>query len=129
MKIKCLIVEDAAFMREVYKFNLQKETSIEIVAEAVDGMDAMIKINQHKPDLIILDLVLPLKSGIDVLKEMARISPQSKCIVISSIDDPKIISKALALGAIQYLTKPFTKADLLKAIEEVSRTYGEVFNG
>ena len=126
--MKCIIVEDAAFLREVYRYNL-KDQPIDIVDEAADGMDALIKINQHKPDLIILDLVLPLKSGLDVLKEMGRLSPKSKCVVISAIDDPETIRKALALGAIFFLAKPFTKAELLQCIEEVTRTYGEVFNG
>lgn len=128
MTLKCIIVEDAAFLREVYRYNL-KDQPIEIIDEAADGMDAMIKINKHKPDLIILDLVLPMKSGLDVLKEISRISPNSKCVVISAIDDPEIIRKALALGAISYLAKPFNKAELVNCIEEVTRTYSEVYNG
>ncbi len=128
MNIKCIIVEDAAFLREVYRLNLKNEP-IEIVDEASDGMEAIIKINQHKPDLVILDLVLPIKSGLDVLKEMERISPKSKCLVISSIDDQDIIRKALALGALRYLNKPFTKAELLLAIVEVTKTYSEAYNG
>lgn len=128
MKPRCLIVEDAPFLREVYRFSLKNE-DIEIVDEAVDGMDAMVKINQHKPDLILLDLVLPLKNGLDILREIGKISPASKCIVISSLEDQDVIDKALALGAIKYLTKPFTKAQLLEAVQMVARKYGEAFNG
>ncbi len=128
MKTRCLIVEDAAFLREVYRFSLKNE-NVEIVGEAVDGMEAMIKLNQLKPELVLLDLVLPLKNGIDILKEMGRISPASKCIVISSIDDQDVIDKAMALGALRYLTKPFTKAQLLDAIQLVTKKYGEVVNG
>jgi two-component system chemotaxis response regulator CheY len=128
MKTRCLIVEDAAFLREVYRFSLKNE-EIEIVDEAVDGMEAMIKINQLKPDLVLLDLVLPLKNGIDILKEVGRISPNTKCIVISSIDDQDVIDKALALGALKYLTKPFTKAQLLDAVHMVTKSFGEVQNG
>ena len=128
MKTRCLIVEDAAFLREVYRISLKNE-NVEIVGEAIDGMDAMIKLNQLKPELVLLDLVLPLKNGIDILKEMGRISPGSKCIVISSIDDQDVIDKALALGALRYLTKPFTKVQLLNAIQLVTKKYGEVVNG
>jgi YesN/AraC family two-component response regulator len=128
MKLKCLIVEDALFLREVYRYSLKNE-NIEIVDEASDGMEALIKINQHKPDLIILDLVLPMKNGFDVLKEASHLSPRSKCIVISSFDDHETISKALALGAIKYLTKPFTKSQLIEAIAEVGQIYNEVYNG
>lgn len=129
MKITCLIVEDALFLREVYRYTLKSNPLIEIVDETGDGMDAIIKINQHKPDLVILDLVLPVKNGLDVLKEVSRISKQTKCIVVSSIDDPQIIAKAMALGAMKYLTKPFTKTQLHEAIEQVTRYYSEVQNG
>ena len=128
MKTRCLIVEDAAFLREVYRFTLKNE-NIEIVGEAVDGMEAMIKINNLKPELVLLDLVLPLKNGIDILKEIGRISPNSKCIVISSIEEQEVIDKAMALGALKYLTKPFTKVQLLEAIQMVTKKYGEVMNG
>ncbi len=128
MKTRCLIVEDAAFLREVYRFTLKNE-NIEIVGEAIDGMDAMIKINNLKPELVLLDLVLPLKNGIDILKEIGRISPNSKCIVISSIEEQEVIDKAMALGALKYLTKPFTKVQLLEAIQTVTKKYGEVMNG
>lgn len=128
MKARCLIVEDAPFLREVYRYSLRNE-DIEIVDEAVDGMDAMVKINQCKPDIILLDLVLPLKNGIDILKEVSRISPASKCIVISSLDEQEVIDKAMALGAIAYLTKPFTKVQLLEAIQMVTKKYSEAANG
>ncbi len=128
MKLKCLIVEDALFMREVYKFNL-RDQNIDIVAESGDGMDALIQINQLKPDLVILDLILPLKNGLDVLKEVNRLSPQTKCLVISSLDDDAIKAQALALGAVQYMTKPFTRAQLLNAISELSIKLDEVING
>jgi two-component system, chemotaxis family, chemotaxis protein CheY len=128
MKLKCVLVEDTLFMREVYKFNLRNE-QIDIVGEAADGMEALIQINQHKPDLIILDLVLPIKNGFDVLKEVTHMSPKSRCLVISSMDDEETKSKALALGAIQYITKPFTKLQLLQAIQEISQNFSEAANG
>jgi YesN/AraC family two-component response regulator len=128
MPIKCLVVEDAQFIREVYRFNL-KGLDLEIIDEAVDGIEAIEKIKTYQPDLIILDLVLPLKSGVEVLKEVSAISPNSKCLVISSIDDLEIQKNAKALGAIFYLTKPFTKAQLHEAIELVTRNYEEAQHG
>lgn len=128
MSIKCVVVEDAQFIREIYRYSLRGQ-NIEIVDEAVDGVEAIAKIFKHQPDLILLDLVLPLKSGIDVLKEISKISPHSKCLVISSVDDLDIQNNVKALGAIQYLTKPFTKAQLLDAIENVTNEFQEVQNG
>ncbi|MBC7420942.1 MAG: response regulator [Bdellovibrio sp.] len=128
MSIKCLVVEDAQFIREIYRFSLRGQ-NLEIIDEAVDGVEALAKIKKHQPDLVILDLVLPLKNGIEVLKEISALSPHSKCLVITSLDDEEIKNKAKALGAIRYLTKPFTKAQLLEAIEFVTRDYHEVQNG
>lgn len=129
MTLKCLIVEDSPFMLEIYRYSLVNHPTVEIVAEARDGEVALKLITEIKPDLLILDLILPLKNGIDVLKEMAVISPHTKTIVISSLEDEATILKAKALGAIQYLTKPFTKIQLLNAIDEISNEYAEVNNG
>ncbi len=128
MSIKCLVVEDAQFIREIYRFSL-RGSNIEIIDVAADGHEAIEKIKLLKPDLIILDLILPLKNGLEILKEMAQISPRSKCLVISSIDDEEILLKAKALGAIAYLTKPFTKAQLLQTVEVVTKDYSEVQSG
>ncbi len=129
MTLKCLIVEDSPFMLEIYHYSLVNHPGVEIVAEARDGESAVKLISEIKPDLLILDLILPLKNGLDVLKEMAVLSPHTKTIVISSLEDEATVLKAKALGAIQYLTKPFTKIQLLNAIDEISKEYGEVNNG
>lgn len=129
MTLKCLIVEDSPFMLEIYRYSLVNHPTIEVVAEARDGEAALKLIEEIRPDLLILDLILPLKNGIDVLSEMAAISPHTKTIVISSLEDEATILKAKALGAIQYLTKPFTKIHLLNAIDEISKEYAEVNNG
>lgn len=129
MILKCLIVEDSAFMREIYRYSLAANINLQIVAEAQDGVQALKLIKEIQPDILILDLVLPLKNGFDVLGEMAVVSPNTKVVVISSLDDDSSILKAKALGAIVYLKKPFTKIELLDAIDEVSRFYAGVDNG
>lgn len=129
MQISCLIVEDAAFMREIYRYALKNCPSINIIGEAVDGNQAIQLIAEHKPDVILLDLVLPLKSGLDILKELYAISPKTKVVVISSIEDENIMKKAKALGAVNYIKKPFTKAEIIETFNEISRNYSEVQNG
>lgn len=129
MGLKCVIVEDSAFLREIYNFSLQNIPGFEIVGEATEGVGALKLIAEVKPDLVILDLVLPEKNGLEVLKEIAVSSPHTKAIVISSLEDETTIAQAKALGAIFYLNKPFTKAALLNAVEEIERSYLEVQNG
>lgn len=127
-KKTCLIIEDALFLQEVYKF-LFKNEAYEVLDIVSDGVDALVKINQYKPDLVILDLVLPLKNGLDVLKEISKISPNSKCLVVSALDENEITQQALALGAIKFIHKPFTKVQMLDAINEVFTSFSEVQNG
>jgi len=129
MTLKCLLVEDSAFMREIYHYSLCDISNIKIVAEAQDGEEAIRLISKFKPDILILDLILPLKNGLEVLSETALISPQTRTLVISSLDDDATILKAKSLGAIKYLKKPFTKAHLVAALDDISKTYAEVANG
>jgi DNA-binding NarL/FixJ family response regulator len=129
LPLKCFIAEDSAFMREIYNYSLRDVQNFQIVAEACDGVEALRLIAEVQPDILILDLVLPLKNGLDVLKEMSTISPHTKIIVISSLDDEATQAKAKALGAIAYLHKPFTKAALIQAVEDISNPYLEVQNG
>lgn len=126
--MKCLIVEDATFLREVYNYSL-RNTSYEIIGEAKDGIEALAKIKDLQPELVILDLVLPIKNGFEVLKEISFLSPKSRVLVISSLDDENEIRRAKNLGAIEYLTKPFTKQELLSSLDLVSQVYNEVQNG
>ena len=129
MALKCLIVEDSPFMCEIYRYSLRELNNFSIVAEARDGEEALKLLAQIQPDVLILDLVLPKKNGLDVLKELPSISSLTKVIVVSSLEDEVIINQAKALGAIVYLTKPFTKTQLVTAIEDISKHYSEVQNG
>ncbi|MEQ1723638.1 MAG: response regulator [Pseudobdellovibrio sp.] len=129
MTLKCLIVEDSPFMREIYRYSLRELNNFSIVAEAQDGEEAIKLLLELQPDILILDLVLPKKNGIDVLRDLPTISAHTKTIVISSLEDENIITQAKALGAIFYLLKPFTKLQLVTAIEEISKNYSEVQSG
>lgn len=129
MALKCLIVEDSPFMCEIFRYSLRELNNFSIVAEAHDGEEALKLLAQFQPDVLILDLVLPKKNGLDVLKELPLISALTKVIVVSSLEDEAIVNQAKALGAIFYLTKPFTKIQLVTAIEDIGKHYSEVQNG
>ena len=84
MELKCLIAEDASFMREIYRLSLQSCKNITVVAEARDGDEAVKLLSELKPDIMLLDLVLPLKSGLEILRELSLISPKTRVVVVSS---------------------------------------------
>lgn len=128
MAYSCLIVEDCDFIRELYHFNL-KGLEIQIIGEARNGTEALEKIHALHPDIIILDLVLPEINGFDILSQVHEISPKSKVLIVSTLDDAKSKKKAKSLGAVGYLEKPFTKSDLIEAVREAAQHYDGVQNG
>ncbi len=129
MGMKCLIVEDSSFIQEIYHHVLVQNQYFEQIIFAQTGEEAIQMLTEHQPDVMILDLVLPKKNGLDVLKEVSQISSKTRTIVISSLEDDETISKAKSLGAIQYIKKPFTKSQLLKAFEDITVPFAEVQNG
>lgn len=129
MPVKCVIIEDADFIREIYHHFLKEFSDIKIVAEASDGQSGLSAVIKHQPDILLLDLVLPLKNGFEVLDQISSASPKTKTIVISSLDDQATINKAKAMGAVSYIKKPFSKTELTKIISEISKDYSGVQNG
>ncbi len=102
---KILIVEDETMLREVYAtlFNIEKYT----VAEASNGKDAISLLKKFKPDVVILDILMPIMSGIEFL-EKTKIKlnyPDVKVLVLSNLSDPKTLQKIVSLGANKYLLK------------------------
>lgn len=127
--MNCLIIEDVAFIREIYCNAILNFTSIKVVGEAATGTEGLKALEVLKPDLLLLDLVLPEMNGIEILQKLSEVSPHTKAVVITSITDQKILTQATALGAIDCLAKPFTKEALIQVLNNVSQYYSEVQNG
>ena len=100
-----LLVEDNDFIRNMYQLKLAKADFA--VVEAIDGKMALDKITEHKPDLILLDLMMPNVGGIEVLKELKKtgVLPDMPVIVLTNIMDPQTIAEAKELGARDYIVK------------------------
>lgn len=128
MSYTCLIVEDCDFIRDIYGFCL-KNSAYTICDEAKNGKEALVKIKSLKPDIILLDLVLPEMNGFEVLSQVHQLSPNSQVIVVSSMDDDVYRQKAKNLGALMYIDKPFKKEALLQALETATHNYAGVQNG
>ena len=100
-----LLVEDNDFIRNMYQLKLAKADLT--VVEAVDGQMALDKIAEHKPDVVLLDLMMPNVSGIDVLKNLKKqgVIPGLPVIVLTNVMDPQTIEEAKQLGARDYIVK------------------------
>lgn len=100
-----LLVEDNDFIRNMYQLKLAK-ADFEVI-EAVDGAMALSKIKEHQPDVVLLDLMMPNVSGIEVLKELKKqgITPKLPVVVLTNVMDQQTIDEAKNLGARDYIVK------------------------
>ena len=115
-KIKILITDDHAVVRKGLKMLLEDEATIEIVGEAVDGIDALEKISVLMPNIIILDLTMPNMNGIEASKHISVKYPSVKIVVFSMHNDTDYILKSVENGASGYLMKDSNKEEIMKAI-------------
>ena len=118
-KKKILIIEDEEILADLLKKKLEEENYE--VALAGDGEEGILKMKERKPDLILLDIVMPIKGGFEVLEEMNK-NPELKrvpVIIISNSGQPVEISRALELGVKDYLVK--TQFDPREVIEKVKK--------
>ena len=115
MGIKLVIVDDAPFIREAVR-NVIRGTEIKLVAEATNGEEAVRVVTQVKPDVVLMDMVLPKKNGIDATKEILKKNPSVKIVACSTESQESLLMQALDAGCCNFLAKPFKAEDLLKVI-------------
>ena len=112
-----MIADDSDAIRLVLKdiLAIGKHT---VVAEAVNGDEAVDLFFKTSPDLLLLDLAMPKKDGLTVLKEIIEKNSQAKIVLITASDDQKIITQCLQIGASSYISKPFDFNEVLKQIND-----------
>lgn len=115
-------------MQQIYRSALA-DSDFNIIGEAMDGKVAIEVIQELKPDIVILDLVLPILSGVDVLKRLSTISPKTQTIVITSVEDSTVLRQIKNLGAVFVLQKPFKKNQLLDTLSMLADSKTEVKHG
>jgi len=112
-----MIADDSDAIRLVLKdiLSIGKHT---VVAEAVNGDEAVDLFFKTSPDLLLLDLAMPKKDGLTVLKEIIEKDSKAKIVLITASDDQKIINQCLQIGASSYISKPFDFNEVLKQIDD-----------
>jgi two-component system, chemotaxis family, chemotaxis protein CheY len=108
---KILIVDDAHFMRNMIG-NMVKEIGYSDIFFAVDGADAVAKAKELQPDLITLDISMPGMDGLEAVSKIMEVSPNSKIIMVTAVDNQFVIKEALKGGAVDFLKKPIAKSEL-----------------
>jgi two-component system response regulator NreC len=121
MSISVLIVDDHAVVRSGLKLLLQAEQDIEVVGEGGTAEQAVLRAQMHKPDVVLLDVVMPGKSGLEALPDVLQVSPKSRVLVLSMQDDPRYVREAFDAGASGYVLKEAADAELVAAVREVAQ--------
>ena len=118
--VRVLIVDDHAVVRSGIRLLLAQEEDIEPVGEAGTGKEAIFQARALKPDIILMDVVMPDQTGLEALPTLVREHPEVKVLLLSMQDDPRYVREAFAAGARGYVLKEAADAELVAAVREVA---------
>jgi DNA-binding NarL/FixJ family response regulator len=118
--IRILIVDDHTVVRAGLKLLIDAEDDMEAVGEAGNAREAIFEARSLKPDLILMDVVMPDQSGLEVVPTVRAEHPETKVLVLSMQDDPRYVKEAFAAGASGYVLKEAADVELVAAIREVA---------
>lgn len=125
MKIKILLVDDQALFREALRTLLSLQPDFEVVGEARDGVAALQQARQTLPDVVLMDLQMPVLDGVAATRQMRDELPQCRVIALTTFDDDEYVFEGLRAGAVGYLLKDAPAEKLFDAIRAAS--HGESF--
>jgi DNA-binding NarL/FixJ family response regulator len=124
-QIRVLLVDDHAILREGVHALLAREPDILVVGEAADGQEALEQVPRLKPDVVIMDIVMPNMNGLEATRLITERHPESKVLILSMYDDHEYVVQIIQAGASGYVLKRVVTEDLVRAIREVNA--GESF--
>jgi two-component system chemotaxis response regulator CheY len=115
---RVMIVDDADFVVQMYKDVLQTKGH-EVVGRAKNGTEALEQYGQLRPDLVIMDVLMPEMDGLMALKKLLEVDPGASVLVVSGLEKPGLSQECLSAGARGFLVKPFEIADLFSKLAEI----------
>ncbi len=129
MAIKVMIVDDAMFMRnmigDIFQGKKFADEEYEVVAEAENGIEAVEKYKEFRPDIVTMDIVMPEMTGIEALKEIIKIDEFAKVIMCSALGQDSLVMEALDAGAKDFIVKPFQPEKVLDVVIRILSNAGE----
>jgi two-component system response regulator NreC len=120
MAIRVVVVDDHAVVRSGIKLLLDSHDDIEVVGEAGNAQDAVFRVRELTPDVILLDLVMPGEGGIEVMPKLLKEAPKAKVLVLSMQDEPSYVREAFAAGASGYVLKEAADEEVVNAVREIA---------
>ncbi|MFN3282614.1 MAG: chemotaxis protein CheY [Pseudothermotoga sp.] len=118
MAKRVLIVDDAAFMSMLLKDIITK-AGYEVVGEAANGVEAVEKFKELKPDVVTMDITMPEMNGIDAIKKIREFAPDAKIIVCSAMGQQAMVVEAIQAGAKDFIVKPFQHSRVVEALQKI----------
>jgi DNA-binding NarL/FixJ family response regulator len=120
-KITVLLADDHTVVRQGLRVLLEAEHDIKVVAEAENGRQAVQLAKRHKPDVVVMDVAMPLLNGLEATRQITKDAPHSKVLILSSYSDDEYVQELTEQGATGYLIKQSAANDLLKAVREAQK--------
>ncbi len=118
---KVLIVDDASVVRLMIK-KILKDSDFTIVGEAENGIEALVKYKELKPDVVTMDMVMPGADGIQATRDIVSFDKDAKVAIVSGIDQREMLMTAIDAGACSYIVKPFESDRVIATLNEVLAT-------
>jgi two-component system chemotaxis response regulator CheY len=118
---RLLVVDDALFMRKMI-CGVAAEAGWEVVGEAGDGAQAVTLYQQVRPDLVTMDLVMPVMGGLEALRRIRAIDPEAKVVVVTALDQKQALMESIRDGAIDFIVKPFERQRVLSLLAKLGNT-------
>jgi DNA-binding NarL/FixJ family response regulator len=115
--VRIVVVDDFELWRRSIVSILKEDPEIEVIHQAVDGLEAVEKCEELKPDLVVLDVGLPKLNGLEAARQIRVVSPDTKILFLSAHRSPDVIREALSIGAAGYLLKENARFHLLPAVQ------------
>lgn len=119
MSLKIMIVDDTLFMRHMLK-NIVAEEGWTVVGEAANGVEAVEMYREHRPDVTTMDIVMPLKSGIEALSEIIAFDRNARIVMCTALGQESLVEEARRAGARGYIVKPFDPQKVKEIIRKVA---------
>ena len=115
--MRVLIVDDAVFIRVSLKVMLEKN-GYQVIGEAANGAEAILKYNELKPDLVTMDVTMPQMDGITALKAIKKMDPSGKVVMISAMGQESTVKEAIFAGANGFIVKPFVEEQVIRGLSK-----------
>lgn len=121
-KIRVLLADDHAMFRQGVKEMLSTDEAVEVVGEAANGREAIALAEKLRPDVVLLDVEMPVMGARQAMEQMMEVVPPPRVVVVTMHDDPRLVRELIGLGAVAYLVKSATIEELLSAVHTAAQS-------